>query len=313
MSDSRNALGWGVAFVVLGVVLVLRNAEIIRDDVAVWPWPVLGAGLALLFHSLLRPGRPLAVPIVLVVVGGVFALGETSPFGQDVPLLGVVLVALGAVLVANALTRRQGQVEVERASAPLEGTAGAKVTVSHGAGTLHVTGGAADGLAYEGTFAGGVRSDVRKTGDYLEVSLKHPSDPRRWFWMRSPFDWSLLLSAAIPIDLVVKTGASRVHIELEGVRLRSLTLESGAADVSIVLPSQGRYPVRIEAGAAKLSVRIPEGVAGSIVTDSGLARVEIDPHRFPRINGMHRSPDYETAEHRADIHLEGGVATFTVR
>jgi hypothetical protein len=60
-------------------------------------------------------------------------------------------------------------------------------------------------------------------------------------------------------------------------------------------------------------VRVPDGVAASVRTRSALASVNVNPARFPRTNGVYRSADYDTARARADIDIEGGLASFSVQ
>lgn len=93
----------------------------------------------------------------------------------------------------------------------------------------------------------------------------------------------------------------------------SLVLKTGASDVDVDLPAHGPCSVRISAGAADVHVRVPPGMPAAIRNRSAIAGFSIDQERFPRVNGTYRSADYDTATDRADIDIEGGVASFTVR
>ena len=311
MRASSSALGWGVALVVLGAVLLLRNAGAIASGVAAWPWAVLAGGLTLLAHPEARRGREIALPVGLVLVGTVFSLREVGAL-TGVPVAPILLILIGVVVMAGGLPRGSEEVS-DGLALPLEGAASMRMELQYGAGTLRVSGDAPEGLAYEGSFVGGARAEVARTGDRLDVTVRHPRDAEGYFRTRRALDWNVALTDAIPVDLEVRSGASRAYLDLAAVALASLSLKTGASDTDIVLPGRGRYSVDIDAGAAEVTVRVPQGVAASIRTRSALASVDVDQARFPRWSGGYRSPDYDVAEHRADIDIEGGVASFTVR
>lgn len=309
MTGGRTPLGWGVALLTAGVVLLLRNTGVIAD-VAVWPWALLAAGIVLLVVAQRAGGHDRVVPLVLTTVGAVFVLLDLLPTGVGLgPLL---LIAAGALLLARGVAAPD-RAAASRASLPVDGAASAKVALRYGAGTLRITSGAEPGLLYDGTFAGGLRQQLQRAGDHLDVTLRHARGAPGVLGRAGPLDWHVGLTDAIPLDLEIHTGASRVQLDLGQVRLRSLKIETGASDVDIVLPAHGTSTVDIEAGAADVKVTVPEGVAASVRASTALAAVSIDPTRFPRVNGVHRSAGYDTATDRTDIHLEGGLASFAVQ
>lgn len=71
--------------------------------------------------------------------------------------------------------------------------------------------------------------------------------------------------------------------------------------------------VEIEAGAADVVVRVPESMAASVRTSTALASVDVDSSRFPHQDGIYRSAGYDRAADRADIRIDGGLASFAVR
>ena len=311
MRPSRSALGWGVALVVFGGVLLLRTTGAAPDDVAAWPWAMLAAGLALLAHPAARRRSEIALPLALAVIGTLFALREVGVM-TAVPVAPLLLILIGVAVLVGGLSSGDDEA-AERLAVPLDGAGRARVVLNYGAGTLRVAGGAAEHLGLEGSFVGGARHEATRVGDRLDVTVRHPSDVGGLFRQHRPLDWDVALTAAAELDLEVHAGAARTHLDLSGVALASLSLKTGASDTDIVLPDRGRYAVDVDAGAAEVVVRVPDGVAATIRTRSALASVDVDTARFPRANGGYRSPDYDTAEHRADIDIEGGVASFTVR
>jgi hypothetical protein len=72
--------------------------------------------------------------------------------------------------------------------------------------------------------------------------------------------------------------------------------------------------VDIDTGASSVKVIVPTGVAARINIKSGVASVNVDTNRFPRIDGgPYQSADYATATNRADITIDSGVGSIEVR
>ena len=312
MSGVRSALGWGVGLSVLGLMLLLRAVGVVADDASAWPWAALAAGVVLLAHPQARQEGSAGWPIVLTVVGAVFAVGELGGLPAGIPLAPVLLVAAGVALVVSAtLGPRLGRA-AEAVAVDADGATSARLLLAHGAGSLHLTGGAGEGLVCEGTAAGGARAVTTRVGERLEVTLRPPGDLEEVARLRRPLEWRLALPEGLPIDLEVRTGASEVRLELARTAVRSVRVGAGASDLDLEVPARGHSRVEVEAGAADVDVRVPQGTAASIRTRGALASVDVDERRFPRHGDRYRSADFEEAAHRSEIELAGGVASFKV-
>jgi hypothetical protein len=252
---------------------------------------------------------------VLLLLGnlGVFDRWEISVWDLLWPLF---LIALGAWVVVGYFVR-PAALPTETAALPLEGATRARVEFQHGAGVLTVTGGAAVAELVSGTFEGGLNRRARRNGSALDVKLSVPMNQGWVFpgnWSRGGLDWDVRLNETVPLELEFETGASRSVLDLHDLLVSDLKLETGASDSEVTLPAHaGLTRVKIESGAARVRVQVPGGVAATIRSESGLARVDIDRTRFVQI-GDHRyeSPDYATATNKADIRIETGVGTVIV-
>jgi hypothetical protein len=312
MSDVRSSLGWGLALVAFGLVLLLQNLELMSAAIAAWPWAMLAAAVGLLVHTPARRAGSLATPLVLLVVGGLFAVRELGMLPGRLPVLPLLLVVAGVVLLSSATGRDRSAVVPEPVSVPLEGEERVRVVLAHGAGTLRVAGGAGGGAAVEGTATGGASADLRRSGKELEVALRPRRDLERLLWARRPLDWDLTVSNDVAMELEVRTGASRVHLDLTATAVDTLIVRTGASELHVLLPV-GDCRVDIDAGAAEVDVRVPDEVAASVQVSSALASVDVDQRRFLRRGSGVRTEGYEAATYRAEIELEGGVASFAVR
>jgi hypothetical protein len=136
--------------------------------------------------------------------------------------------------------------------------------------------------------------------------------PWTW-WSGHRLEWDIRLADSAPVSLDVETGASDTLLDLTKVMVDDLKVSCGASSVQVRMPagvSQTR--ARLESGAASLDITVPDGVAARIEVDGGLAGVRVNGSRFPKVDKVYRSPDYDTAARRLDLHVEAGVASVEV-
>ncbi|MGC9399247.1 MAG: toast rack family protein [Anaerolineae bacterium] len=251
---------------------------------------------------------------LLILVGLLFLAGNLWGFNAGVFFWPLVLIAVGVWILWGTL-RGPDAVETERLSLPLEGEDEAHLRLTYGAGRLSVTGDAAAGTLLEGRFTGGLRHTRRRVDGRTEVTLR----PGTEFWTWIPGfpasrEWQLRLTQEIPLSLSVEVGASDTRLDLRSLQVTALDVETGASSVEVWLPKAAGYTrVDVDAGAASVVFRVPENVAARIHTEVALSGVDVDRERFPRTGKVYLSPNYATAEHRVEIHVEGGVGSLTVQ
>jgi hypothetical protein len=224
----------------------------------------------------------------------------------------LLLIYLGASLL---LSRRAGMAPVDE-SVSLDGASSAAISLRHGTGELIVGAGADAGLLYAGSFSGGVEKRLAREGDRLEVTLTSPDqDWTQWIgpWGRRSQDWDLRLSRDVPISLAVETGASSNRLDLSELRVTDLRLQTGASASRLILPARaGPMRARLDAGAASVDVVVPTGVAARISGAMGVGALDVDERRFPRRGSGYESPDFEMAENRVELDVQGGVGRVSV-
>jgi hypothetical protein len=194
-----------------------------------------------------------------------------------------------------------------------DGAPRARVLLNHGAGTLRITRGAPTGALLEVRGDGTAQARSARVGDRLDVTISPRGEVGGVLSRMAAVTWDIALAEDVPFELDLRTGAARVEADLRGLTVEVLGVKTGASEIELTLPDRGRCTTTVTAGAADVRVRVPDGVAALIVNRSALAGVDVDEQRFPRAGAFHRSPGYDEAAVRADITLEGGVASFTVR
>jgi hypothetical protein len=113
----------------------------------------------------------------------------------------------------------------------------------------------------------------------------------------------------------VDCGVSSLDFDFTNVKLAFFGLDTGASSLKLKLPaSAGHTLVDIESGAATLDITVPQGVAARVRTEQGVSSMNIDQSRFPLMQGdWYQSPDFDSAANKAEINLEGGANSVTVR
>ncbi len=257
--------------------------------------------------------------------GGLFILAGTLMLLSNLGILTInvwkliwptFIIAVGVWTIWIARRGSDG-LDVEEINIPHQGTEHARLSLQFGAGRVTLNSGASDNNLLSGTFTGGLQHHARINGDTLDVSLKpsaadfiHTFMP--WSW--GAREWQILINEQIPFGLHVEVGASSMVLDLSNLRVTELKLSTGASSTDITLPANaGHTHMDVDGGAASMIISIPEGVAARIQIDSGLAAISIDHNRFPRVDDVYKSSDYETAANRVDINADFGAGSLTIQ
>jgi hypothetical protein len=258
-------------------------------------------------------------PVALIGLGVLLLLDNLGVLPGSV--WGYVWPALLILVGLSLIVGRLGRPEVIEDSVGLDGAGSADLTIEHGAGTLEVFSGAQPDNLVEGTFGGGVHKRIDRHGDQTRVVLGMGTDPG-WFQFMWPWnwmgargqEWNLRLNPNPRLALHLKTGASESRVDLTDLRVSELSLDTGASKTVLTLPAHAGWTrARIASGAASVEVAVPAGVAARVHGLIAVGSLDVDQRRFPRHNGGYESPDYESATHRVELSVEGGVGSVVVR
>jgi len=318
MTDSRRGALTGATWLIgLGVVFLIREAMGWTWGEA-WPLFVILVGVASFISTLISWHASFAGlwsftwPVAWIAGGIVLLMSTTGRLGQGPgetlneywPWVAIVI---GVWFLIGAFIP-VGRGPTEQLSIPLGSAGDASVQIRFGAGQLTARA-AAPGALVDGRFEGGVRQ--RKAGDnrlQLEQDTTYGLP-----WLDHGSTWDVGLTAEVPLDLRLDTGASRAILDLRDLRLRSLELHTGASDTRVLLPrAAGATTVRAESGAASMTLEVPAGVAARIRSRMTIGSSQVDEARFPRTATGFESLDYATAANRIDIDVSGGVGSVKV-
>jgi hypothetical protein len=224
----------------------------------------------------------------------------------------LALILVGGWIILNVYWRPAAS-EVETFSIPLGAAKSARIKFAHGAGQIEIGGGAPIGTALVGSAAAGMNKESRLDGDRLEVKVEAgPSFVP--FVGPSGGIWRFQLTQEVPLTLSVESGASSLNIDLKDVQATRIELKTGASNSNLVMPARGVSLLDVEAGAAAVNIRVPDAAAARIRAEQGVAAINVDTNRFPRLDsGFYQSPDFDTAVNRAEINIEAGLGSISVK
>lgn len=250
---------------------------------------------------------------VLILLGALFFLQRAGIIPSVGPYLWpLALILFGGWLILSVYWRSSPS-ESERFDVALREARSVRYRFSHGAGQIVITGGAPPGKALVGSSAAGLNERINLDGDRLEVRIEAGAS---FVPFVGPSDgtWRFQLTQEVPVTLKVETGASQLDMDLTDMLASHIELSTGASNSRVVMPARGASLLDLEAGAASINISIPEGVAGRIRIKEGLTSLNVDTTRFPQVDSrLYQSPDFDTAANRAEVSVEAGLGSITIK
>lgn len=225
-------------------------------------------------------------PLMLILVGGWIILGvywKSAPSAAD-----TFSIPLGAAQRVN-------------------------YRFAHGAGQLDISGGAPAGQAIVGSSAVGMNRSSHLNGDSLDVRVEAGPSFMPFVGPNEGV-WRFQLAQNIPASVTVESGASLQNIDLTDVLATRVVLKTGASSTNVTMPARGASFLDVETGAASINIRVPDGTAARIRVREGVTAVNVDASRFPRLDsGIFQSPNFDNSQNRAEINIESGLGSISVK
>jgi hypothetical protein len=256
---------------------------------------------------------------VLLVLLGVGILDRRRKLG----VVPVVLLGVGMGVTAGALVDRAfsggwmgdaPESEQERLSLPLhESTRSGIFRLEAGAGTFVIRG-TTDSLVsvtVQSRFGHYVlRSERIEQSE--EVRIIQEGKRRRWLFSRSGNRVSAQLNPAVPWDVHVGVGASRLDLDLTPYVVERVTVECGVSQIQLRLGDRAMNTrCSISAGASSIRILLPHSSACEIDADTPLSRNAFDG--FTAVGGgRYRTENFFSASRQIFLTLEAGVSNIRV-
>lgn len=290
----------------------------------IWPVILIGAGVVFLLNNLGVLGWGVwetlfrMWPVLLIAIGLDILVGRRSAWGSLVIAL-LLLVLLVVVVWLGAPGWNTGaQIDhTETINQALNGAKQAEIQITFGAGVLDIGALTENAGLIEGKAAlvkgETLTKEVRSSGDTIYFTLRSRGGVSSWTTGTSQNNrlWQLGLSRDVPMSLHVDSGVSEATLNLVSLHVTDLTLNSGVGRVVLTLPRSGKTQVRVDGGVGEMVVRVPQAVGARIQVDGGLGGVNVNDN-YRRDGNTYTSPDFNSAQNRADIHISGGIGRVVV-
>ena len=307
----QRSIVWPMILIGFGLLFLAQNMGLVHGDIwwslwQLWPLLLVAIGVDLIFNRTIWGGL-IGAGLVLAL-GAALVLGVT--FVGEAPYYTLRGVSNSAYVPAG----------VEQFSQELGPTRQATFDLRHGAGQLSVSALPADsGRLIQADLArpenGAIQHNVDRNNDRATVVLRDRYEPGINIGPgRAPLDWSVQLSPLVAADLRIENGAGGIDADLRYLDVKSANISTGAGSARVTVPQEGKSSLVVKAGAASVDVTVPEGVAARITVKNGIGSVSVDQGRFPKVgNNTYQSSDYGTASNHAEITIESGISSVTVR
>ena len=124
----------------------------------------------------------------------------------------------------------------------------------------------------------------------------------------------IALNPAVPWDIELRGGATRLSADLRLVDLRSFELTGGTSRVELNLPRPaGVVSIRITGGMSIASIHRPPGVAARLTLKGGAGQIVLDDQRVKGPgNLLLETPSAGSAAARYEVEITGGASRVAV-
>lgn len=231
-----------------------------------------------------------------------------------IPVVYVIWVATFALIFTTDYLSWQQAVRATSETIALDGAVSARIKLQHGRGSLNLDGGTDAGVLVDGSFGGGLATELERDGDTVALTLKLPGQsallsPRYpWAWgLANLLDWDASVTTEIPIELELQHANGLAMLHLEKVRLASFTMQASGGSVDLWLPPfPGTVKVLVQASAVSMVVRVPAGAALSIASKQFASSIEVatEGPAFMLTKREYQSPNLASAATIFEIQAE---------
>ncbi len=194
-----------------------------------------------------------------------------------ISLIAALFVSLGCI---GQQGEQVGPMQIENSSVPLGDAKTVNAQIVIGAGNLSLSGGAADLM--NASFAYNLASwrpevSYNVTDGVGNLKVSQPTSSSKSVSGDVIYDWDIILSSNVPIDLRTILGAGDGNLKLGGMLLTGLKAQLGAGNVTIDMSGiwQRDLNATIEAGIGDLIIIVPQYTGAIISVSQGLGTVEV--------------------------------------
>lgn len=277
-SHRSPGMAWPIILIALGIIFLLDSSGLLSDAlrqqlVQLWPF-----ALVLLGVDLLLRGRSTAAELAADAA-----------------------VVAAAVLFLALAPAPAAPIGVPAVSVARESASELNLTLSYGAGTFDLTGGASDLVNISST-----QDDVRiRSVVRINSAATVNIEPNNETFPFNPGDraWSVRIPSDLPTTLTLNLGAGEMRADLSAVRLVRATINHGASALTLIPPKPtGDVLVTMSSGASSIVIEMPPGVEYRVRMTGAVNS----------LSGREESAGYWQATDRLTFVITGGASSVSI-
>lgn len=304
----ENKLTSGIWFVFIGLVLLLHNLDIIYFNfwatIKYWPLLIIIVGINLIAQNK--------------------AYANYIKIGANVLFLGWILyVGMTAAKtdwseqLFNGKNINVGNIDD---SEPLSNTVHTPFDPTMEESTLEFNGGAGKFEMKVGEKANLVSAKAKTDDMGMNIKTTQEENKQKVVINAKPASKSkrsntvlINLHPDILWNLNLNYGAANINNDLSTLKFRNLEINMGASNMDLTLgsPRIGISKIDIATGASKIHFRIPKDAAVKVEYISILSKNSFEGFETNE-SGVAKTANYDEAENKFDIELEGAANNFTI-
>ncbi|NMC56683.1 MAG: hypothetical protein GYA50_05640, partial [Eubacteriaceae bacterium] len=266
MRDKHSSSGIGVfiglIFVIAGVMWILNELNIVNVPLyliwisvgKMWPLILICIGICIIFRSRIVTFLIALIYVVLIVLGAYALSGAINlPFIDKI----------------DYYQNNNGIIGNEQHLDLSDGTTSAELILNMGvAEDTHITSADNNYLIDFKTNSNAVLNTSSADGrQIVNINTEKYRLKNSGFYLNKNVAW----------DILIKSGASEIDMNLKDLNVNSIDINSGASDIKGTLSSLAkRTNINISSGASDIEFKIPQGSACEVVSSAAATSITID-------------------------------------
>jgi hypothetical protein len=255
-------------------------------------------------------------PVLLVLIGIEFLIGQSISLKTTLILLALIFI-IPIIFAINPFTKNPFATDKLNISEPLGSLTKAKILIDLPTTNLSIKQTEESTKLIEGQISfskAAEKPKIEKDESFGQMIFKisQPSASGLPIISSLRNETEIYLTEQIPLEILIKTGASKEKIDLSKLRIDYLEIESQASDLNITFGDLYSSRAKIKTKASNLRIKIPQKLATRIAIDSKVKNLSIGS-RFEKKNGDYKTKDFDKAFTRLDIRIESVAGSIEIK
>jgi hypothetical protein len=300
---SKSAIYWGAFLLTFGSLLLINKFATIESEfvifISLWPMFLIFWGLSLIHF-------PEHIRKMLTAVSAIFL----ALFLFAIITNGIRSVKTHIFYIHDKVSKHTTNTSKKLKQYFDPAITSANLKINFGVGDLTVLNSKDSSLISEGIFFDFKKKEVPGNPNRMALEIATEgeniigsidSDDRLYVLLPKHIDWYI----------EANLGAADAEFDYSKLKIFSLKINCGASDIEVRLGDESRLQeIDINSGASDITLYIPSESGCRIVSNSFLS--DLDLKGFTQNNNTWESRNYNSAENKIEVNLDGAVSAFEV-